>query len=854
MTRGAPGSNGGPPVDRSLGGRGPPHGRAGRRPSPQPCPGAAHVVPRRSRSAGPTSPAPPTSPGSRPATWPPSCWPRASSRSWAPRGQRPGRQARHPARDRARRPLRRSPSTSATTSGSARAGRPGGQGARPPGRRARGSHRRRRGRAGPRPRRRPRRRRRPPLLGVGIGSPGVVDPAGVVARGAQPRLVRPRPGGRPSARGSTCRCTWPTTPTPPRSASWASAGRPTAACCSSRSATASAPAWCSTATSSSATGSRPARSATSSSTPTASPAPAGARVPRDRDRRAPPAPPAGDGATPRGARRRAAGWARRWPRSSARSTCARSCCRARSTCSTRRFRAAALDAVRARTMPAVGDHVDIRLQLARRGRRPPRRRDARSRPGAGRRMTSARTRSRGPRPPDVWEDDVRPQKRQAARSGSPGGARTGRLRVRRRRWRRRHRLVGSGASPRGARRPTPRPRCACGSTGPTRRRRWSTWRRPSSTSSTRTSRSRSSARSGTGWSTGSTRSLPTGDSPDIVEMGNTQAQAYEAAGAHGRPDRRQGRPRRRRPGRQPGRGGHLRRQPSTACRYYAGARIVVYRKDLLEASGLRGADDARRVRRGRQEAAGRQRRHARTSRASTSRAATGRPRCRSSGTPAATSRSTTAASGSASSAPTSRSPAWSTVQDIMENANAAPADSDDAEDYLAFCNGEVGMLMGPGLEDRPDHRRGRLPRQVRRRARCLRAARQRRPASPRRSSVARTWASRRRARTPAWPLEFLKVLTSEDVPDRVRRDRADPGAQVAARRGAGRRGGRRRRPQAAEVTRFVPSSEYWAEVEAGNILHDMGTAIAGGADVEDEAAPRRRGHRRDPQRLSRSDA
>ena len=32
----------------------------------------------------------------------------------------------------------------------------------------------------------------------------------------------------------------------------------------------------------------------------------------------------------------------------------------------------------------------------------------------------------------------------------------------------------------------------------------------------------------------------------------------------------------------------------------------------------------------------------------------------------------------------------------MLNANAAPADTDDAEDYLDFCNGEVGMLMGPG--------------------------------------------------------------------------------------------------------------------------------------------------------------
>ena len=36
------------------------------------------------------------------------------------------------------------------------------------------------------------------------------------------------------------------------------------------------------------------------------------------------------------------------------------------------------------------------------------------------------------------------------------------------------------------------------------------------------------------------------------------------------------------------------------------------------------------------------------------------------------------------------------VQRIMTEANAAPSwPVDDANDYLAFCNGEVGMLMGP---------------------------------------------------------------------------------------------------------------------------------------------------------------
>ena len=37
-------------------------------------------------------------------------------------------------------------------------------------------------------------------------------------------------------------------------------------------------------------------------------------------------------------------------------------------------------------------------------------------------------------------------------------------------------------------------------------------------------------------------------------------------------------------------------------------------------------------------------------------------------------------------------------------------------------------------------------------------------------------------------------------------------------------------------TRFTPSSENWAAVEAGTVLPDMLVAIAQGADIETEAA------------------
>jgi N,N'-diacetylchitobiose transport system substrate-binding protein len=175
-----------------------------------------------------------------------------------------------------------------------------------------------------------------------------------------------------------------------------------------------------------------------------------------------------------------------------------------------------------------------------------------------------------------------------------------------------------------------------------------------------------------------------------------------------------------------------------------------------------------------------------------------------------------------------------TVQDIMQNANAAPADSDDAEDYLDFCNGEVGMLMGPGWKmgqiTGEDGCPGKYDDVLG--AFAL-------PGSD--GGVAPSFLGgsnlgiSSQSENPGLALEFLKVLTSETYQTEfaeiglipVRKSllgevQGDEAAQAQA--------------QAAEVTRFVPSSENWADVEGGNILQDMGTAIAGGADVQDEAS------------------
>jgi N,N'-diacetylchitobiose transport system substrate-binding protein len=328
-----------------------------------------------------------------------------------------------------------------------------------------------------------------------------------------------------------------------------------------------------------------------------------------------------------------------------------------------------------------------------------------------------------------------------------------------------------------------------------------------------------------------TNVLPTDDSPDIVEMGNTQAQAFEAAGAlvdltsakgdlggddlvdslveSGTYD------------------GKLYGVP-----YYGGARIVVYRKDLFEKSGLAVPTTMQEF-----VEAGKKLKADNADVPNFSGIyfpgknwqamlsfiwdAGGDIAVNENGEWVGELASAESVAG------------LETVQDIMQNANAAPADTDDAEDYLDFCNGEVGMLMGPGWKigqiTGEDGCPGRYDAVLG--AFAL-------PGSE--GGVAPSFLGgsnlgiSAKSENPGLALEFLKVLTSDEFQTEFARIglipvkksllgqvQGDEAAQAQA--------------QAAEITRFVPSSEYWAEVESGTVLHDMGAAIAGGADVQAEA-------------------
>ena len=61
----------------------------------------------------------------------------------------------------------------------------------------------------------------------------------------------------------------------------------------------------------------------------------------------------------------------------------------------------------------------------------------------------------------------------------------------------------------------------------------------------------------------------------------------------------------------------------------------------------------------------------------------------------------------------------------------------------------------------------------------------------------------------------------------------------------------RPRPWPPQNSRFVPSSENWAAVEASTVLPDMLVAIAEGGDVKTEAAKADDAIVRHPQRLTR---
>jgi N,N'-diacetylchitobiose transport system substrate-binding protein len=167
----------------------------------------------------------------------------------------------------------------------------------------------------------------------------------------------------------------------------------------------------------------------------------------------------------------------------------------------------------------------------------------------------------------------------------------------------------------------------------------------------------------------------------------------------------------------------------------------------------------------------------------------------------------------------------------MTQANGAPADSDDANDYINFCNGEVGMLLGPGwkpgqiIAECPEMEANigvfALPGST---------AGETAPVFLGGSNLGVSANSD----NPELAIDLLELITGEEFQTRL----AGLGLVPARLSLVGELGGSPAadaQAEAATNTRFVPASENWAAVEGANVLQDMGVAIAQGADVQAEA-------------------
>ena len=330
-----------------------------------------------------------------------------------------------------------------------------------------------------------------------------------------------------------------------------------------------------------------------------------------------------------------------------------------------------------------------------------------------------------------------------------------------------------------------------------------------------------------------TTALSSSDSPDVIELGNTQAQAFEAAGALkdltaskaalGGDDLLQSLVE----------AGTYNGQ-FFGVPYYAGARVVLYRKDLFAKSGITVPTTIDEL-------------LAAATKLKTDNAATAGfsgmylpgknwfaalPFIWVEGGDIAV-QNGSAWKGMLSS---DKSVAGLTeFQKFITDTSGAPKDGDDSKDYIAFCNGQVGMMPAPGWKPgqiiNKDDGCPAMEANIGAFAMPGLTAGTTSPAFLGGSNLAIS----AKSKSPDLANELLKILVSKDYQKQF----ADQGTIPALKSLLGGITGSdaaTAQAKAAENSRFVPSSENWAAVEASNILPDMIVAISGGADVKAEAA------------------
>jgi N,N'-diacetylchitobiose transport system substrate-binding protein len=174
-------------------------------------------------------------------------------------------------------------------------------------------------------------------------------------------------------------------------------------------------------------------------------------------------------------------------------------------------------------------------------------------------------------------------------------------------------------------------------------------------------------------------------------------------------------------------------------------------------------------------------------------------------------------------------------KEVFDRANAAPADADDANDYLAFCAGEVGMMPAPGWK----------PGQIINEDDGCPDMEEQIGVFPLPGSAAGTTSPvflggsnlgiPTNSENQDLAYELLKILVSAGYQRQIAEAGLIPALKSELESVTGSEAAVAQ-AKAAENSRFVPTSEHWADVEAANVLPDMLVEIAQGGDIAAAAA------------------
>ena len=174
-------------------------------------------------------------------------------------------------------------------------------------------------------------------------------------------------------------------------------------------------------------------------------------------------------------------------------------------------------------------------------------------------------------------------------------------------------------------------------------------------------------------------------------------------------------------------------------------------------------------------------------------------------------------------------------KDAFDRANSAPADGDDANDWLAFCAGEVGMMPAPAWKPgqiiNPDDGCPDMEPNIGVFAMPGDKAGTTAPVFLGGSNIGIPVNSEHQDLA----YDLLKVILSSGFQKQFAENGTIPALQSELAAVAGSEAAEAQ-AKAAENGRFVPTSEKWAGVEAAEVLQDMLTQVAQGDDIAEAAA------------------